>query len=1064
MNKKLKDQKARDAIRDDLESNFLVEAGAGSGKTFSLVARFISLVKAGQSEGKIAIITFTRKAAAELKLRIQSKLESELNNEENTEAEINNIEAALNNLSSYYIGTIHAFAAQILRERPIEAAVDPDFEEISGREEKELNRRSYQLYLNQLRLNQPQELEKLAEIGIDPHSLKDYYVDLTQYPDVDFVTAAVDKPDFSPAVKKIKEFIQEAKLFMFKKEPENGYDKAQKRILRAENMIKYNNLEESELKKAELLSIFDNKTNVTLNRWADKEQAKIYRDQTLVELREDYIKPVLKEWNLYRHQIILSFLQQGIEHFREQKIEEGKLSFHDLLYITANTLRESPELRKYFQKKYSTIMVDEFQDTDPLQAEIIFYLTAENTEEKNYYKIKPRPDSLFVVGDPKQSIYRFRRADINIYNQVKEQLADNDAEILKLYSNFRTLPELTEYLSGVFKDIFVNSDSLNQDIYAPLDSVRAKSSCLLKGIKTLTTSAEYTRKDEIRKKDAAQIAEFIETAVANNFKLSRAEESKNETVDYDDFMIILRYKEGIQEYIKALKDRGIPVEVTGGSTFERSAVELRDLQKVLKVIDQPETAYLLGALKTIYFGFDDQELFQCSRAGADFELLKDQEIGVKRYDQSLKKLRKYYNWKNEYSAAAAFEKIIEDLGVIPFVFTQELAENRASNILYFLETVKSAEAESYFSFKMLVERLGEYFEDGIEEELDLKPAENAVRILNLHRAKGLEAPVVILADPAKTSRHSPQKHIARNQNQSRGYYLFKKGYHRILGKPPEWEKYKEIESEEEAAEEERLLYVAATRAKNMLLVSRSEKKKDKSPWKRILNNEVEELNIEQYKKDLNLKSDSKKEIPLTEINNFEKKNKDWINQIAEKSYQLKTATDYNKKDLYQLLDAENENGMNYGTAAHQLMEYLIEGIRRKPKKDKKYYRQYLSDYLELIAAKFELNQNDQQSLEESINKFFQSELYQDIKTAEEVETELAFYLKINDSEYLNGIIDLALKDKQWSIIDFKTGKANNEADQIKKEKAYQPQLDIYSQAWKKINGSTPAGSEIYWLD
>jgi len=1064
MNENLKDQEARDAIKNDLESNFLVEAGAGSGKTFSLVARFISLVKAGHSEGKIAIITFTRKAAAELQLRIQSKLESELNNEENTEAEITSIKAALSNLSSYYIGTIHAFAARILRERPIEAAVDPGFEEISGREEKDLNRRSYQLYLNQLRLNQPQQLEQLAEIGIDPHSLKNYYVDLTQYPDVEFQTADTDKPDFKPAVEKIKEFIQEAKLFMFKKEPDNGYDPAQKRILRAENMIKYNNLEENELKKAELLSIFDNKTSVTLNRWADKEQAKIYRDQTLVELREEYIKPALKKWNLYRHQIILSFLQAGVKHFREQKLEEGKLSFHDLLYITANTLRESPELRKYFQKKYSTIMVDEFQDTDPLQAEIIFYLTAENTEEKNYYKIKPKAGSLFVVGDPKQSIYRFRRADINIYNQVKEQIEVSGGTVLKLYSNFRTLPELTEYLSGIFKDIFVNSDSLNQDIYAPLDSVRAKSSYQLKGIKTLTTSADYTKKDDIRKKDAAQTADFIAAAVNNNFKLSCDKNSKSKKADYSDFMIILRYKEGIQEYIKALKDRGIPVDVTGGSTFERSAVELRDLHKILKVINQPDAAYLLGALKTIYFGFDDEELFKYRKAGANFELLKDQEIGIKRYDQSLKKLKKYYNWKKDYSAAAAFEKIIEDLGIIPFVFTQELAKNRASNILYFLEAVRTAEADSYFSFQMLVERLKEFFEDGIEEELDLEPAENAVRILNVHRAKGLEAPVVILADPAKSSRHSPQKHIARNQNQSEGYYLFKEGYHRTLGEPPEWEKYKEIESKEEAAEEERLLYVAATRAKNMLLVSRSEKK-NKNPWERLLSSEVEELNIDFDKEKLDLKQDNKKEIPITEINKFEKKNEERFKIIAEKSYQLKTATDYNKSELYKLLDAENENGMNYGTAAHQLMEYLIEEIRRKPAENKEYYSVYLNDYFKLIAAKFELSQNDQKSMQDIIDRFFQSELYSKIKAAEEVETELAFYLKINDSDYLNGIIDLAFKkNNQWSIIDFKTGKAKNEADQIKKEKAYQPQLDIYSQAWKKINGREPAQTEIYWLD
>ena len=528
MNKKLKDQAARNAIENNLNSNFLVEAGAGSGKTYSLVKRFISLVKNGESEGKIAIITFTRKAAAELKLRIQIKLESELNNQELSSAESENIKEALSNFSSYYIGTIHAFAALILRERPIEAAVDPDFQELSGREEKELNRRSYQLYLNHIRLNQPEELEKLEEIGIDPHSLKNHFVDLTQYPDVEFQTAVNDMPDFDLAVKEIKQLIKKAKIFIPEQEPEKGYDKAQKRILKAENIIKYNNLEDNELKKAELLSVFDNKTNVTLNRWKDKEQAKIFRDQTLVELREEYIEPALKEWNLYRHRIILSFLQQGINHFRSQKLEEGKLSFHDLLHITAETLKNNPELRKYFKKKYSTIMVDEFQDTDPLQAEIIFYLTAENIEEKSYRKLRPEAGSLFVVGDPKQSIYRFRRADINIYNQVKKQIEESGGEVLKLYSNFRTVPELTEYLSDVFKDIFVNEESLNQDIYAPLVSVRDQSSFQLKGIKTLTAAAEYSKKDEIREKDAAQIADFIEAAVENKFKLSRAEDSKKD--------------------------------------------------------------------------------------------------------------------------------------------------------------------------------------------------------------------------------------------------------------------------------------------------------------------------------------------------------------------------------------------------------------------------------------------------------------------------------------------------------------------------------------------------------
>ncbi|MGM0549306.1 MAG: PD-(D/E)XK nuclease family protein, partial [Bacillota bacterium] len=333
------------------------------------------------------------------------------------------------------------------------------------------------------------------------------------------------------------------------------------------------------------------------------------------------------------------------------------------------------------------------------------------------------------------------------------------------------------------------------------------------------------------------------------------------------------------------------------------------------------------------------------------------------------------------------------------------------------------------------------------------------------RAKGLEAPVVILADPAKSGRHSPQKHISREKQESRGYYLFKEGYHHILGQPPEWEKYQELEERESEAEEERLLYVAATRAKNMLLVSSSAKKPEKSPWHRILKPEAAELDLDFHRENSTQKNESSREISITELENLRQNNQNWAVNLAEKTYQLKTATDYNKKELYQHLNADNNNGMNFGTAAHKLMEYLIEEIKSKPEENKNYLKQYIDQYLKLIVDKYELKESDQLSLQKMINDFLESEFFQLLQTAEKAETELAFYLKIDESTYLNGVIDLALKlDNVWTIIDFKTGRPEKKEDKLKKEAAYQPQLDVYRRAWKQIYAREPVQTKMYWLD
>ena len=154
--------------------------------------------------------------------------------------------------------------------------------------------------------------------------------------------------------------------------------------------------------------------------------------------------PFLQEWREYLYPKLIAFVRPAIAYCQERRLSAGRLNFQDLLMETAKLLRSHREVRTYFAQKYQRILVDEFQDTDPVQAELIFLLTGASEsilEDLDWRQLKPRPGSLFLVGDPKQSIYRFRRADISIYNEVKARIRECGA-VLKLTSNFRSVPSI----------------------------------------------------------------------------------------------------------------------------------------------------------------------------------------------------------------------------------------------------------------------------------------------------------------------------------------------------------------------------------------------------------------------------------------------------------------------------------------------------------------------------------------------------------------------------------------------------------------------------------------------
>jgi len=434
--RELADRKAREKISNIMEESFFVEAGAGSGKTYCLVDRMVNLIKKGAANiENISAVTFTRKAAAELSERFQIKLEENLKSSA-TGNERKNILLALSNLEQIFIGTIHSFCSKLLRERPVEAGVDPGFEEIDQAEDKTYAETAWSRFIEAERISENNIFDFMDEIGISTGDIKESFMRLVKYPDVEIAAKDVKKPDFSIVNKSIVDFIGFFDDKIPTHEPGKEWDDLQKIIIKTRNYINSGFLKEGRLLPV-LLKQISKKPGITQNRWPDG-SAKDYQEM-IIDFQESVISPALTGWHEYIYKPLIDFAKKGSEFYEDWRKEHSILNFEDLLMKTAKLLKDNKEVRQYFKEKFTHILVDEFQDTDPIQAEIILLLTGGSDNENDWRKLFPEPGALFVVGDPKQSIYRFRRADIDIYNMVKDKFSHDGCGVLELNSNFRSL-------------------------------------------------------------------------------------------------------------------------------------------------------------------------------------------------------------------------------------------------------------------------------------------------------------------------------------------------------------------------------------------------------------------------------------------------------------------------------------------------------------------------------------------------------------------------------------------------------------------------------------------------
>ena len=873
---RLPDLAERERIRRDHDTTLIVEAAAGTGKTTSVVSRVVEMVAAGTARiGQIAAITFTEKAAGELRLRIRQGLESRIEDEErdpDAGARRERLEVALSQLEEASIGTIHAFCATVLRERPIEAGVDPDFQILTDADQRAFFDRVFRRFVDR-QLENPgpgitrllrrsrnpavSPLEVLREAG---RRLLDYRPFEASWKRRSWDAGAavedlVEKPGGSGDEEIPSLFMIEKLYRSLPKDPPgtrpNWLVRSMAaaadlgREIRVRDASSGRDVDWLEQALAELkVPGYSGRTPSGFRharKWRDAFRARLLAFQ--------------QESNADLAALLREDLRGLIEDYEAAKQKAGMLDFDDLLLRTQGLLRDHAEVREELGGRLRHIVVDEYQDTDPMQTEIVLLLTAPEPPGGDWRAAIPVPGSLCLVGDPKQSIYRFRRADVAHYLEVKERLLANGAAEIRLTTNFRSVPAICDFVNRVMKPVFEEAPGLGglarQVDYVPLHPSREsiRESIPLAAIPL--AHAPYAR--QLEEQEPKAVADFVGGLLDSGFRVSQADKEGTRPVEPSDICLLFRrfrtYGRLVpQPYADALRDLGIPHSLAAVQTYIGSA-ELSFLRAALTAIEFPDDELSVYAtLRGPLFAIPDQDLFlfrerhpKIRLRPARARLLELDDEAAPRsgtIDRTTERTGdRTTDRAGDRTPDPAMDRAIRD-GLaflyrlhrrrthqpIAVTLQQLLGRNRAetgfafwnapdqvlSNLRRLAEAARAFEAGGGLSFRAFVEQLAAAAENpdagsahAIDEDV------SGVRIMTTHTAKGLEFPVVILCDGA-FQRHGRASRVV---NAERRLYACDLGagivpWDLIEGAP--------AEEAEDLAELDRLLYVSLTRARDLV--------------------------------------------------------------------------------------------------------------------------------------------------------------------------------------------------------------------------------------------------------
>jgi ATP-dependent helicase/nuclease subunit A len=805
------DEEARRVVCEALGETLFVEAGAGTGKTRALVDRIVALVCSGVPIDQIAAITFTERAATELRERVRTGLEEEAPKQPQKADVIN---AALASLDRAQISTIHAFCQAVVRTYAPEAGVDPDFdvqdELMTARRMQERWRR----FLEELGEDAQarQVIDRLLSLGMRVDDLEELALDLANHGELAEILTAhpltAPEPTW-PDLVRIAAHLRSLGL-----ETVKAGDSLLVRILNVlaviDAIVARPDTEREELLAAGALT-FVGKHKGSNSNWGGAAR----KDEALKVIEEvsEALNDLLTELRAAALAAVMPRLLEFVGRDETARGREGSLTFDDLILLARRLLAGGGDPVRSLRHRYQALLIDEFQDTDPAQVQIAnAFATDPDTG-------RLEPGRLFLVGDPKQSIYRFRRADMATYAHTREQMEEAGAQTPELALNRRSRGMILEWVNGVFATLI--GAGASPDVQPPYNPIHPARGVELRGpgVATIGEALKAAARD-VRTVEARQLAALCRSAIDERWQVAERDGTVREA-SFRDIAILIPRRTGLIALERELARADVPYRVESGSLIYRTQ-EIRDLVNCLTAIDDPaDEVAVVAALRSPAFACSDIDLGRHRAAGRRFNYHhRDIEGWDGPVGEGLRALAAFHGSRHNDSLAALVERFALARGTIETGILDQRDRNSFRRARFMIERARAFEAAGPESLRAFVAWLESQSDAAIldNEGASVDEDEDAVRVLTIHGAKGLEFPIVFLAGLSAAPRLEAPVYSADFPGKRVAVCIGRKTYNQrfVLG---DFDALTAAEKQHTSAEFDRVLYVAATRARDHLVVS-----------------------------------------------------------------------------------------------------------------------------------------------------------------------------------------------------------------------------------------------------
>lgn len=835
------DQPARTAIATELHRTLFVEAGAGSGKSTALVGRVVQLVATGEAEVRsIAAITFTEKAAAELRDRVRQALEQRAAEEEGEVAE--RCTAAIDQLDGAAIGTLHAFAQRILAEHPIEVQLPPRVEILDEVTADVQFEQRWGAALDRM-LADPalaRTLLLLFASGVRPDALRALALEFDANWDLVEERVPRTAPEPPPLAQPLSAALDAvAAVCQQVVHCTKDDDKLALHLGEIDRFAARLRTIDDELDLLDALTATEPKPpSFKAGNKGAKANWTCDHKAIQAELRDagERLDAVAGEVaQACAHRIAVELRRTTLE-AAEARRASGQLAFHDLLVLARSLVSRHPHVRARLHARYTHLLLDEFQDTDPIQIEIAVRIAAARPEAPEsgtlpWHEVEVAPGHLFFVGDPKQSIYRFRRADVSLFLQAAERYGADGGHVA-LSTNFRTGAPIIDWVNVAFGrllgegaqiDVPVPSQATYVPLHAPRPAAPVGPPVSVLGREPM----EAGRASELREAEAEQVAATISRICAEGWSVAEGDGWR--AAELRDITVLVPARTSLPFLEDALDAAGIPYRAESSSLVYASRA-VRDLLMVLRAVDDPtDHLAVVSALRTPLFACGDDDLLRHKvHQGGHWHHAVPQPDTVQPGPvlEGLTYLGELHRARHWTSPAELADRIARDRRAFELAFAEGRTRDVWRRLRFVIDQAREWGEATDGTLRHYLQWVKRQSGEGARTAEAVLPEtdDDAVRIMTIHASKGLEFPIAILSGMSTV----PQGRAAAAQVvfPPGGGVGYRFGRHVTTQVFEDW-----VPIDEQMAFDERvrLLYVACTRAKDHLVLSLQRKPRKAAP-------------------------------------------------------------------------------------------------------------------------------------------------------------------------------------------------------------------------------------------